>query len=62
MSVSYPCYWLKKDNSGCWYWIYYAANGNPIARSSQSYNDRSDCCHSIRQLLASGNDPVFCTK
>lgn len=27
MPVSYPCYWQKKDNSGYWYWIYYATNG-----------------------------------
>ena len=22
--VTYPCYWQKKDQSGGWYWIYYA--------------------------------------
>lgn len=25
--VTYPCYWQKKDESGFWYWIYYAKNG-----------------------------------
>lgn len=24
--VTYPGYWQKKDASGHWYWIYYAAN------------------------------------
>jgi uncharacterized protein YegP (UPF0339 family) len=62
MPVSYPCYWKKKDNSGYWYWTYYAANGKAIARSCESYNHRSDCYHSITLLQASGNDPVFYTE
>ena len=23
-NVTYPCYWMHKDASGQWYWIYYA--------------------------------------
>ena len=42
-TVTYPCYWQKKDNSGFWYWIYYARNGQAIARSSESYVKRDDC-------------------
>lgn len=45
--VTYPCYWQKKDNRGHWYWIYYAKNAEAIARSSESYVNRSDCTHSI---------------
>jgi uncharacterized protein YegP (UPF0339 family) len=39
---------LKKDNKGEWYWLFQADNGKTIARSSESYNNRSDCLHSIR--------------
>lgn len=59
--VTYPCYWEKKDNKGQWYWIYYAKNGEEIARSSESYVDRSNCTHSITLVKASSKDPVFYT-
>lgn len=59
--VTYPCYWQKKDNKGHWYWIYYAKNGEEIARSSESYVDRADCRHSITLMQNSSNDPVFYT-
>jgi len=59
--VTYPCYWLKKDNSGQWYWIYYARNGEEIARSSESYVRYADCLHGVHLLQASSNDPVFYT-
>jgi len=57
--VTYPCYWQKKDNSGQWYWIYYAVNKEPIARSSESYVDRSDCTHSINLMKGSTDHKVF---
>ena len=57
--VTYPCYWEKKDNKGQWYWIYYARNGEAIARSSESYLKRSDCEHSIDLVKNSTDDPVF---
>jgi uncharacterized protein YegP (UPF0339 family) len=60
--VTYPCYWQKKDNSGQWYWIYYAKNGEEIARSSESYVNRSDCIHSINLVKNSASDPVFYTE
>lgn len=60
--VTYPCYWLKKDNSGYWYWIYYARNGKAIARSSESYVARSDCEHSMNLLRGSKDDPWFYTE
>lgn len=61
-NVTYPCYWQKKDNQGQWYWIYYAKNGEPIARSSESYVRRSDCYHSIQLVQSSTNDEVYYTE
>ena len=60
--VTYPCYWEKKDNSGQWYWIYYASNGKAIARSSESYHHRADCEHSIDLVKGSSHDRVFYTE
>ncbi|MGJ7575725.1 YegP family protein [Variovorax sp. RB2P76] len=60
--VTYPCYWEKKDQSGGWYWIYYAANGEPIARSSESYVRRVDCEHSISLVKGSSAHKVFYTE
>lgn len=57
--VTYPCYWQKKDQSGGWYWIYYASNGEEIARSSESYVSRSDCKHSIALVQDSANASLF---
>lgn len=57
--VTYPCYWQKKDNKGQWYWIYYAKNGEEIARSSESYIKRTDCAHSISLVKNSSSDPLF---
>lgn len=62
MAVEYPCYWQKKDNRGHWYWIYYASNGEEIARSSESYVARSDCYHSIQLVQGSANHKVFYTE
>ncbi|WP_232631198.1 YegP family protein [Methylobacterium sp. Leaf118] len=60
MSVqTYPCYKQQKDNKDQWYWVYYAKNGEKIARSSESYVSRSDCEHSIKLIKVSGNDPVY---
>jgi uncharacterized protein YegP (UPF0339 family) len=60
--VTYPCYWQKKDQSGYWYWIYYGKNGEEIARSSESYVNRTDCFHSIELVKNSKGDPVFYTE
>lgn len=57
--VTYPCYGEKKDNSGNWYWIYYASNGKAIARSSESYGRRADCDRSIEIMQGSSSSPVF---
>lgn len=60
-TVTYPCYWEKKDSGGYWYWIYYASNGEAIARSSESYVNRSDCDRSIEIMKTSSASPVFYT-
>lgn len=60
--VTYPCYWQKKDNRGHWYWIYYAKNAEAIARSSESYVNRSDCTHSINIMKNSKDHPIFYTE
>jgi uncharacterized protein YegP (UPF0339 family) len=60
--ANYPCYWERQDQSGGWYWIYYARNGEEIARSSESYVNRTDCFHSIELVKASSNDPVYYPK
>jgi len=58
-TVTYPCYWQKKDNSGQWYWIYYAVNREAISRSSESYVRREDCAHSIEIMKKSSGSAVF---
>lgn len=58
-NVTYPCYIQRKDNSGQWYWVYYAANAKAIARSSESYHNRSDCSHSVALLQGSAQAPLF---
>jgi len=55
----YPCYVLKKDASGNWYWIYYAVNHKAIARSSESYVAKADCEASIRLLKNSSSSPEY---
>jgi len=39
---------VKKDNKGEWYWTFQADNSKTIARSSESYVNRSDCLHAIK--------------
>lgn len=60
--TEYPCYRQKKDQSGHWYWIYYASNKEEIARSSESYVKRSDCLHSITLMKASTSAKVYYTE
>ena len=57
--ITYPCYIQRKDNRDHWYWIYYARNGEEIARSSESYVRRDDCTHSINLVKNSGDDKIF---
>ncbi|MBI5423567.1 MAG: YegP family protein [Opitutae bacterium] len=50
---------MKKDAGGKWYWIYYASNYEPLARSSESYGTKADCEHSIALVKNSGTAPVY---
>lgn len=59
MVETFPCYKEFKDKSGDWYWIYYAANGEALARSSESYRNRGDCLHCINLIKASQDSPVY---
>ena len=55
-----PRFRVKKDNGGDYYWMFYAANGEEIARSSESYNTKRDCLHSIALIKSEGPAaPVF---
>ena len=56
--ATFPCYKVKKDSKGQWYWVYYARNGEAIARSSESYVRRADCTHSIDIVKNSSSSPV----
>lgn len=38
------------DNEKKWYWIFQAENNKKIARSSESYDKREDCLHSIKVI------------
>ena len=61
MAVTYPCYWLKKDNRGEWRWTYYAKNAEEIGVSSESYKKYADCLHGVELMQGSSNDPIFYT-
>lgn len=39
---------VRKDNKDQWYWTFQADNNKTIARSSESYINKSDCLHSIK--------------
>ena len=59
MALTYPCYWLRKDSKGEWYWVYYAKNKEEIGRSSESYKQYDDCFHSVALMKGSSNDPAY---
>lgn len=51
---------VKKDSAGGYYWIFYGANGEEIARSSESYVRKTDCLHSIALIKRDGpSAPVY---
>jgi uncharacterized protein YegP (UPF0339 family) len=61
MAATYPCYWRHKDNGGQYYWVYYASNGEALARSSESYVRKEDCDHCVMRLKQSAGSPYYCT-
>lgn len=52
-------YVMYKDRAGYWRWTFYAANGEAIAVSSESYVNKADCRHSIELVKNSRSAPVF---
>lgn len=51
---------LRKDKDKQWYWTFQADNNKTIARSSESYINRSDCFHSIKLVRELGpNCTIF---
>lgn len=52
-------YYIYQDVSGYWRWRFVASNGRIIAVSSESYQHRQDCLHSISLVKASANAPVY---
>jgi uncharacterized protein len=39
---------VSKDHRGEWRWSFAASNHEPIAVSSESYINKSDCIHSMK--------------
>lgn len=58
-SMVYPCYVQTKDKRDEWYWVYYARNGEAIARSSEGYENKSDCTDSITLVQKSADAKVY---
>ncbi len=59
MSMTYPCYWLGKDDGRKWYWVYFGRNAEEIARSSARFANRGECTDSIALMKASRDDEVY---
>ena len=51
-------YRVARDNAGQWYWVWHGANGEPIARSSESYVHKVDALHAIELIKQSSADEV----
>jgi len=56
---TFPSYWIYRDTAGGWRWTYEARNGRTIAVSSEAYNRRADCEHSINLVKNSSNDSIW---
>ncbi len=61
MTTSSPTtyYRIYKDAADQWRWIFYAANHKPIAVSSESYINKSDCRNGVYLIKASVSSPVY---
>lgn len=58
-AVSYPCFWLRKDLSGDWYWVYHDAQGEIIARSSATFARYEDCRRSVDLIKGAAHHAVY---
>ncbi len=52
-------YVYYQDSRSEWRWTFYAANGEEIAVSSESYVNKSDCVHAINLINKSTDVPVY---
>jgi uncharacterized protein YegP (UPF0339 family) len=59
MAMTYPNYFLYRDNSHEWRWRYTSRNGRIIAVSSESYRNYSDCLASVQIMQASNSSPIY---
>ena len=59
LGVSYPCYWMYKDNANLWRWVYYAKNGEEIAVSSESYTTKQNCLNAVDLMKASSGSTTY---
>ena len=50
--TSYPCFLRYRDGEGRYYWLYFAANGEEVARSKQTYASAQECDHSVVMMKA----------
>ncbi|MER9776222.1 DUF1508 domain-containing protein [Mesorhizobium sp. M0220] len=50
---------MYKDNQRHWRWTFHAKNGEPIGVSSEAYENRVDCRHSITLMQGSGSTTVW---
>ena len=51
-------YKVYRDAAKHWRWRFVARNGETIAKSSESYQNRIDCLHSIELIKQSQNAPI----
>ena len=58
-NATYPCYWMYRDNRNEWRWTYFAANGEEIGVSSESYTTKQNCQNSVNIMKASGSSTVY---
>lgn len=58
MGLDHAYYDVRRDCNGEFYWVFIARNGEPIARSSESYVHREDCLRSIQLAKQSSDAPV----
>ena len=61
-NATYPCYWMRQDITGNWFWIYFSRNRDEIARSSECFERRADCERSIKLIKDSASGPVYCSE
>jgi uncharacterized protein YegP (UPF0339 family) len=58
-AISYPCFWLRKDLSGAWYWVYHDGQGEIVARSSSTFARYDDCRRSVDLIKGAAQHPVY---